>query len=228
MNNNFFKEIKYRCFLIFLNWFFFTNLLYYYKEILLFIIFKKLSYFNSLEFYLVYTNITELFTIYIKLINFCNLQITFGFILYQIIIFCLPTFYKKEFKIIISILLLFHILNSIYIMTFTKLSFFIINFLKNFQEPYIYFEIKIYEIFQFLLKIFLHFQFIFISLSVFFIVYIRNNIMILRKLYYFLLIIISTCYLINILIFKVNVFYFIIISFELFIFLVLLKAKIKG
>jgi len=168
MTNNLFKEIKFRCLFIFLNWIGFINLLYFYKEILFFLILKKLNYIDNFESYLVYTNITELFSIYIKLINFCNLQMNLSFICYHSIIFCIPAFYKKEFKNIINIFVLIIFFNSLYFILFSKLFPFLIDFLKNFQEPYMYFEIKVNEIFSFLLKIFIQFQFLFISILLLF------------------------------------------------------------
>jgi Sec-independent protein secretion pathway component TatC len=185
MNINLLKEIKYRCFLIFLNWFFLTNVFYLHKEILLFIIFKNLNYFNNTDFYLVYTNVTELFTIYIKLVNFCSLEVSFGFFLYHVLVFCIPTLYKNEFRVLTSWSLFFTALNLIYFIVFSKGFNVLILFLKDFQEPYVYFEIKVNEILNFVVELFFHFQVVFTSMS--FLVFFCN-LKLFRHFYYFILV----------------------------------------
>lgn len=225
MNNNLLKEVQYRCLFIFLNWFFFTNLLYYYKEVVFFIILKKLSYLENLEFYLVYTDVTELFSIYLKLINFCNLQITLNFLFYHIVIFCIPALYKKEFKTLINLFFLFILVNNLYIILFSKLFPLLVDFLKNFQEPYIYFEIKVNEIFNFIVKIFLYFQFIFMVLMLVFFSSFSRNIIKLRKLTHFLLVL-TLIFSFNTL--NIASLFTTFICYELLLFLSLLKVKVKG
>ncbi len=225
MNNNLIKEIKFRCFFVCLNWFVLTNIFYFYKEILLFQIFKNLNYLSNLEFYLVYTNITELFTIFIKLVNFCSLQITFIFMIYHVLVFCIPTFYNKEYKLIIVIFFIILFSNSFYYIFFLKLCNLLIEFLKNFQEPYIFFEVKINEILQFLFQLFFRFQVLFVSLMLLFFIQIKKNNRFMRKISYFLFIFISIYHYLNNSIENIFLGFGCLVIFEFIFFLFLLKRK---
>ena len=83
---NFISEFKNRIFFIFFVWIYFSLLCYYYKNILFFLVLKKLIFDQKIKIYFIYTNVTELFFIYLKLINFFNLQIMFSFFCYHFLI----------------------------------------------------------------------------------------------------------------------------------------------
>ena len=82
--------------------------LYFNKEIILFIFIQQ----NNLKkhseiIYFIFTNITEILFIYIKIILFINFQTTFIFFLYNTFIFLIPAFFKLEYLYIQFILQIF-------------------------------------------------------------------------------------------------------------------------
>lgn len=95
----FFLEIKNRFLLILFTWLYLISLNYYYKEVLYFFIIND-AINDNLNFYFVYTNITELFLVYIKLIQFLSFQIINFYLMFNTLTFFKPASYKKEFMFI--------------------------------------------------------------------------------------------------------------------------------
>lgn len=198
-------EIKYRLLLILLNWIFILNISYYYKNILVFLLTKYIIYDQKINFYLIYTNISELLSFYLKIMNFLTINTVLYFILYQIILFINFALYKNEYNLIkktIGYLLILNISLS-YIITiylFPFLWIFFNQFQKTFIFNLIYFEVKINEY----LKAFFNtydltkYYFLISIFSIFlFKNYINLNIVLKFRKFYFLFIIILISILIN-------------------------------
>jgi sec-independent protein translocase protein TatC len=175
---NFFLEFQNRTFLITFIWFYLIIVCYYYKKILFFLLLNKLILKKKLEVYFVYTNVTELFFIYLKLINFFTLQVIFWFFCYHFLIFMTPALYKKEFfncKKLICILIINWQVNFIFtiVFIFPVTWGFFENFQKLFITNLIHLEIKINEYFQFFTETYFLLQFYIMFITI--IIYLFKN-----------------------------------------------------
>jgi sec-independent protein translocase protein TatC len=152
----FLLEIKNRVFLIFFVWLYLMNMCYYYKEILFFLLISALiNKKNVHDLYFVYTGVTELFVVYLKLIQFFSLQVVTWYLFYHLFLFLIPALYKAEYvtlKNLLLLLTLYSIANFLLVIAviFPVTWEFFENFQKLFTVNYsIYFEVKISEYFQF-------------------------------------------------------------------------------
>jgi sec-independent protein translocase protein TatC len=205
--SKYFIEFKNRLFFIVLFYLSTSIILYLYKEILLFLLVQpkwKTYNYNFSFFYFIFTDVTEIFSVYIQLILFVTFQILILFLLYHLYIFFIPALFKKEyiyFKTIVKVVFctwFFSVLiSNNYIIPFSWdffLSFqnFIID--KSFN---IHFEAKLSEYFSFYIYFyyicFFYFQF---SVLIFFCLHYVNkelkNIKKFRKLYYFFFVLLAT------------------------------------
>jgi sec-independent protein translocase protein TatC len=94
-------EIKTRIFLITISWFLTTMVCYYHKETLLFLLIKsntKLYCMNS--FYFISTNLTEVFTVYLRLSYFVSTQLIVFVLLYHCLMFVAPALFITEYNIL--------------------------------------------------------------------------------------------------------------------------------
>jgi len=101
----YYKEIKNRFVLIFCTWISCISTCYYYKESLLFVVINSSSLFlNSDEKpYFIFTNITEVFYVYLELVLFISNQIVAIMLIYQILMFLSFGLYQFELKRIKSL-----------------------------------------------------------------------------------------------------------------------------
>ena len=152
-------EIKNRFLFIIFAWISTIVICYIYKETLLFLIIKSNNIFSSSNtpLYYIFTNITEIFTIYIKVVNFIANQIFLIYFLYHILLFMSPGLYYYEYKYFFKIFSLgiFFWFFSIYILN----NFFLPicwNFFISFQNEInnFYFEAKINEYLNFYLTLY--------------------------------------------------------------------------
>ena len=97
------QEIKIRLFLLFLTWLFTVLISYAYKEVLLCVILQVTENYNS-DFYFIFTNVTEIFSVYIKLIKFLGNQILFLYFFYHLFGFFSPALFKTEYNFIDSVM----------------------------------------------------------------------------------------------------------------------------
>lgn len=180
-------ELKNRSLLILFNGLFFINLLYLYKDIVFFIIIKKLVFQNNITNYLVYSNIIELFSIYLTLINFINIHfIMFSFI-FHFYIFISAALLNKEYFLIKNACVLIIQAYIFLILLIVKLFPVFFNYFEKYQEPFVHFELKINEflwVFIYLIKSTQIYLVIILTL------YKMNNIKfikktVVRKFYYF-------------------------------------------
>jgi len=199
-------EIKNRLFLILLLWLFIVIVCYCYKEVLLFFLIK--SYIcvsvNSEIFYFIFTNVTEIFSIYFNIGNFISAQIAYWYVIYNIFIFLSPALFKKEYKYINFFFRLFSF--------FSFFSFFLSNyiiipltwhFFLSFKPlsftKFVYFEAKLSEYLNFYTNVccfcFLYCQIFSVIFFFYSDIYSKKSfvkIKKLRKLYYYFFVIFST------------------------------------
>lgn len=220
-------EIRNRFFCILLNWVYLLNILYYYKETVLFLFLKQFVFKNAFNFYFLCTNITELVLIYVQLIKFFSLQINLIFTAYQGFLFILPALNKFEFfriKHFLYFALIFNILSASFII---NIFFpFLLNFLLKFQESFVYLELKPTEFFVMYKKVYLYaqLQFFLFLFVIYFFVQISLSIKKYRKVYYFLSLVLITLFF-NFEAFFI-VFFIFILFFELLLICIILNDKL--
>ena len=202
----YYLEIKNRFFLLFVCWLCVTFTCYMYKEILLFLFVNFSNYIvlSALKPYFIFTNVTEIFSVYTQLIFFISNQVLFIKFCYHLLMFLSLGLYRFEYvnlKFTLKVLVLswglsLFLVNQILV----PLSW---NFFLSFQESNelktitLFFEAKLSEYFDFYINLYyiclLNFQF-FILLTL-----IINNLSAdlskvksVRKIFYFIFVIFST------------------------------------
>lgn len=199
------NELQNRFFLIILCWISIFLITYLYKEILLFELLKPTTektiiMFNSF----IFTNVTELFSVYIELAFFVSKQITVFYIFYHFFSFVSPGLYIYEHRLLkffFKVILIFWIISIL--LYYYYLAPVIWNFFLSFQENLskqqinIKFEAKISEYLSFFIEMYntcnLQFQvFVVIILLLNYYSDNKNLIKQFRKFIYFFLLLIST------------------------------------
>ena len=206
--SKYFLEIKSRLILLLLTWFSTVLVCYVYKETLLFIIVQPNTFINVNEhlafFYFIFTDVTEILSVYLKLIIFLSSQILFIYLIYHCFLFLSPAFFQYEYVYFKSSIqmLSFVLLSSIVLITcfLIPLTW---NFFLSFQDLlstcsfHLYFEAKLNEYLCFYIKFYYLCGFYcqFFVLFLLFLNYIDANIKLIRKfrkLYHYCFIIFST------------------------------------
>lgn len=97
-------EIKNRLILTFLTWLSIITVSYLYKETLLFLILQQNRLFesgnNTHSFYFIFTNVTEIFSVYIQLIIFLSTQIVSIYFIYHCFNFLSLALFKWEYSVV--------------------------------------------------------------------------------------------------------------------------------
>lgn len=196
-------EIKNRIILLFITWVSLFFVAYLYKEVLLFLL-LEFEIFSINEFkiyYFIFTDVVEVFLVYLELIFFINYQILIIYLIYHIFIFFSGAFFKVEYYYVrytlnlIFFSWLVSIVLSKYILIPTMWDFFInfknTSFLNLYLEAklndYLNFHIKFYYVFILYCQIFtiLFFSFSYIN---FYSLLVKRF----RKLYYYLTLLFAT------------------------------------
>ena len=133
----YYKEIKNRFMLVLFAWLFCLSICYCYKETILFILVNSNNSFLELgnKPYFIFTNVTEIFYVYLELLLFISNQIAIIILLYQILMFLSLGLYQFEFiklKLTFQIFIISWILSSI--LLFKLIVPFSWNFFLSFQE----------------------------------------------------------------------------------------------
>ena len=199
----YFLEIRNRILLLIFVWLTVILVCYTFKEILLLNIIKQ-SFYLEEPFYLIFTDVSEIFYVYIILIFFVGNQVLVLYFLYHIFIFVAPslfTFEYKSFAFIFKICLAWFFFSIIIFSNF----FFPIcwNFFLSFQnlelikETTLYFESKINEYILFYTSSYYTFIFCCQLLALLFIIFDSSKantelIQKFRKFFYYFFIIFST------------------------------------
>jgi sec-independent protein translocase protein TatC len=200
----FLLEIKNRICLIVFVWLSLINVCYYYKEILFFLLINALIYKkNAYDLYFVYTGITELFVVYLKLIQFFSLQVVTWYSFYHLFLFLIPALYKSEYVRLKGLLLLLSAYSVANFLLIIAVIFPITwEFFEGFQKLFtinypLYFEVKVNEYFQFFFSTYFFIQYYSLSLVVFIFVfqdfyYSKTYTKKFRKLNYFIFLFVFT------------------------------------
>nr|YP_010516694.1 SecY-independent transporter protein [Haslea provincialis]UXN44237.1 SecY-independent transporter protein [Haslea provincialis] len=201
----YYTELKNRFFLLLITWVSTILVSYTYKEILLFLIVEpSLSYSNQSMLYFIFTDVTEIFAVYFKIIIFLGNHVFIIFILYHAILFLSLGLYKSELKNITFLIQTSLIIFVVSVIFFNKvllplswnffLSFQSFSFLKSID---LYFESKLNEYLTFYITSYylcITYCQIFVLL-ISFCKYIKNNLNQIkqyRKIVYFSFLIMST------------------------------------
>lgn len=174
----YYLEIKNRFFLTFFSWGVALFVCGFYREILLTLIIKitalNINFYKKKDatFYFIFTDVKELFYVYLKLIFFVANCVCFAFLIYQLFMFFYLGMYAKEYKKLKKIVETFIVVSFVAIITtyvfVIPLS---LDFFLSFQHKTnisssfsFFFEAKISEFFSFVIQTykicFLSFQFI--------------------------------------------------------------------
>lgn len=159
----YYLEIKNRFLLLFFTWISLTTICYLYKEVLLFLFVKASNNknLNSIESYFIFTDVTELFSVYFKLTFFIANQICIFMLFYHVLTFLTLGLYKKEYLFLQNMFKTFLIYWFISLMLLYK---FVVplswNFFLSFQQETniktisFFFEAKIIEYFDFFVNLY--------------------------------------------------------------------------
>jgi Sec-independent protein secretion pathway component TatC len=164
----YFLELQYRFYFILFNLFVTLCVSYFYKEVLLFLIIKPYSIsdksFEILLSYFIFTNVTDVFSMYLKLVYFITTQVGFLYIFYHIFVFFSYAMFKQEYYFSITFL---KIILITWVIAIVFLNYLILplswNFFFSFQDFIssnfitLYFEPKINEYLNFCLLLYYSF-----------------------------------------------------------------------
>jgi sec-independent protein translocase protein TatC len=187
----FLYEIKNRFFLLFLTGLSTLVASYLYKEVLLFFICS-----NS-QFSFIYTSITEVLSIYVKLISFITNQVLLVYFFFHFLVFLAPGLYDKEYyniKLVFSLSVLMLVFSIMFfnILLFPLSCEFFLSFQHVIFKPLnLYFEAKIEDYFRFYILLYyicyFYFQFFIFLVFLFYgLDQELKEIKLFRKLFYFL------------------------------------------
>jgi sec-independent protein translocase protein TatC len=206
--SKYFLEIQNRLILLILTWFSTMLVSYFYKETLLFIIIQPNTFINVNEhlafFYFIFTDVTEILSVYLKLIVFLSSQIFFIYLIYHFFLFLSPALFQFEYLYFrfsiqcMSFLLLFSaVLVTYFLIPFTWNFFLSFQDLTSTRSFNIYFEAKLNEYLCFYIKLY-YFCGFYCQFFVFFLLFLnyidvnRKFIKKFRKFYHYCFIIFST------------------------------------
>lgn len=232
------NELQKRAVLLTFCWFSTFITTYFYKEIFFFEILKMNSSKTNIEFnYFIFTNITELFTTYLKLSYFISNQIVFVYILINLVYFVAPGLYINEYKFFIffaKLVMLFWFLSFLFwYYLFAPLMWkFFVDFQNTLTKELlnVHFEARITEYLEFYIKICYHcnLQFQVLVCLILFFSYFKTSkhfIKNYRKTWYLLFLLLGTIITPPEIISQIAVFCVLIILFETVIFTHLLLKK---
>lgn len=201
-------EIRNRLILIFLTWLFLVAVSYFYKETLLFLVLhlNKLAEATSEShsFYFIFTNVTEIFSVYVQLILFLSVQVVLIVFLYHCFNFLSLAMFDWEYNLVVTFLKLSF---SVWCFSVISINCFLVpltwSFFFSFQklatDRYItlHFEAKLNEYLDFYMS--LYYLCVFycqiFAIIIFFISFVNFSfakIKRFRKLYYYIFVLLST------------------------------------
>ena len=201
---NYYIEIKNRILLLLFTWASLLVVCYYFKEPLLFTLVNSNKYYNNVP-YFIFTNVDEVFYVYLRVVFFIANQFTFIVLLYHVLIFLALGLYHSEYLKLKSILKIFIItwfcsvvLLKKVVMPLSWLFFLSFQETNNHLQPAsFFFEARILEYFEY----FTNFYYIclancqLLTLSILFLNSISEKagtIKTFRKLFYLIFILFST------------------------------------
>lgn len=198
-------EIKNRIFLLMLTSVSTLLFSYFFKETLLFLVAQPDRLLNNFTvFYFIFTNITEVFSVYVKLINFIFIQVFFFYAVFHLFIYLSPAMYKKEYcylklflKIFFMVWFFSVVIANLLLVPLTWNFFFSFQNLISNKFVCMHFEAKLSEYLSFYIT--LYYMCVFycqiFTILFFFLNFVNNKIKIIRKFrkfYYYFFVIFST------------------------------------
>jgi len=157
----FFLEIKCRFILLLINGCLTIITSYFYKETILFSVLHQNVFLKNKNeqlkvLYFIFTDVTEILLVYLKLVIFLNIQIIIFYLFYHVFLFVIPALFKLEYlnlkfiiKAVLTVYLLFIILFNCFILPIT-LDFFLNFQLKKISNSFcLHFEAKLIEYLKF-------------------------------------------------------------------------------
>ena len=201
---SYYIEIKNRILLLLFTWASLLIVCYYFKEPLLFTFINSNKYYNNVP-YFIFTNVDEIFYVYLRLVFFIANQLTFIALLYHALLFLALGLYHSEYSKLKSTLKIFIItwfcsiiLLKKVVVPFSWLFFLSFQEANNYLQPAsFFFEARILEYFEY----FINFYYIcvancqLLTLSILFLNNISEKagtIKTFRKLFYLVFILFST------------------------------------
>lgn len=206
---NYLIEIKNRTVLVLLTWISVSIIAYLYKESLLFLItqpyYTVLSKHDSTVVpYFIFTNITELFSVYIKITLFCSSQMGILALVYHSLLFLSPAFFNLErfyLEKLIKTLLLVWVISIFFANSFlipiTWNFFLSFQQISAFKSVSLHFEAKLSEYIAFYITLYrlCIFYCQLVTIMIFFLQYYNTTIYSIRKfrkVYYYIFVVITT------------------------------------
>jgi len=201
----YYLEVKNRCLLLSLTWFSIVFVSYFYKETLLFICIKP-GIFNksSTVLYFIFTDIKEIFSVYLTLIFFLGNQVLAFYSIFHVLSFVSLGLYRSEYQYLKLVFYTSFFFWFFFLIIFNKVLFplslnFFLSFqsLTSFSSFHFHFEAKLSEYLKFFITFYYicaYYCQIFVFL-VFFLDYANTNLKLIRrfrKLFYYLFIFFST------------------------------------
>lgn len=212
---------------------------YLYKETLIFLLVISNKFFNNLNLsYFMFTNVTEIFAVYVKLITFLSFQVLVIYVIYHIFIFLSLAMFKIEYyylKVFFKYSLIVWIC-SIFLANFILIPI-TWNFFLSFQDLLsakfikLHFEAKLNEYLTFYILIYYLCVFYcqIFTILFFFLNYTSNKVITIkkfRKLYYYFFVIFSTVISPPDVFSQIFISGLVIIIYELLVFILLLKNRL--
>ena len=225
-------ELRNKFILLIITFFATMTVCYWYKDVLLFLVTQM--HLNDENLYFIFTNVTELFSVYLSIVFFFSVQVTIWYFLYHLFSFLASALYFHEFKFLNFVCVggtLFWFL-ALFLSSYIVIPFgwnFFLSF--QFQEGF-YFEAHINEYFKFYSRaciLCLIYCQLFILLFVF-LADVQQNydyIKKYRKVYYYIFLLFATLMTPPDLISQICTTFLLIIVYEIVLFLAIFRFYLK-
>ena len=232
---NYLIEIKQRSLIVIFCCIFTSTVCYIYKEILLFIVIKL----NIINYYFIFTDVTEIFYIYIRLILFINIHFFFIYSSLHCLSFISPALSKNEYNFIIylfKISLTFWFISLVFtflcLIPFSWEFFFSFKKFDYYNPVNLHLESKLNEYLEFIIYSYYLSLIYFQSINLFFILILlkKFNIRIVkkfRKVFYYTFCFISTFLCSFYILSQLTSFFFFIFFYEMIILFSIIKLLIR-
>ena len=175
----YYTEIKYRILLLFISGVLIFLVSYIFKEVLLSVVVNSYCTGTTLELsYFIFTDVVEVFSVYVCLIFFLGKQVLFFQLVYHLLIFFIPGFTRLEYRFLVFLFFMSCFLFFLSVILFKKFLFpFSWHFFLSFKDFVIFkslilhFEAKLFNYVTFFINFYfscvLYFQFFLLPLFFF-------------------------------------------------------------
>ena len=201
----YYAELKSRAFFLLVSSFSIFLVSYMFKEVLLSVVVNSYTIDSISELsYFIFTDVVEVFNVYVLLIFFIGKQIIFFYVFYHVLLFIAPGLTRLEYRFFITLLLMSSFLFTLSVILFKKILFpFSWSFFLSFKDFVIFksltlhFEAKLMDYVTFFLNLYFScvFYFQFFLFPIFFFTYFGKKLSVykfFRKFLYYACILFST------------------------------------